>query len=335
MQDGWQQDPFGTHEERMFQDGQPTALVRDGGVGSVDPPPSPASAGSVSTGPPPSPPPPPAGWYTPDRADPSFLRYWDGQGWTSRTSQKVGPPPEIPSEPVPPAAPRSHEQPSPPMSRRSTNPRRRRMAIGALVGAIVAVGVAAGALVFTGSSPQAASDSVAQTPTTQGAAAPTYLPTTAPATTTSYTTTTTSPPLGSASNPAPVGSAVQVTGYSYDFSITLAQAEPLLSADQTGYTELALEFVVNDSGQQPVSEDIFSDLKVYNTSGQGFTGDFGAEPGPALGPSFPSGLINVQPGGTASGWIIVDVTIQSRVASVTFTPGGAFSSGSSATWTTL
>jgi len=33
---GWQPDPFGTHEERLFRHGQPTPLVRDGGIGSYD-----------------------------------------------------------------------------------------------------------------------------------------------------------------------------------------------------------------------------------------------------------------------------------------------------------
>jgi len=34
--DGWRPDPFGTHEERLFAQGEPTPLVRDDGVGSVD-----------------------------------------------------------------------------------------------------------------------------------------------------------------------------------------------------------------------------------------------------------------------------------------------------------
>ena len=33
---GWQPDPFGTHEERLFRHGRPTPLVRDGGIGSYD-----------------------------------------------------------------------------------------------------------------------------------------------------------------------------------------------------------------------------------------------------------------------------------------------------------
>jgi hypothetical protein len=38
--DGWHPDPYGIHEERLFADGEPTPLVRDGGVGSLDAPPA-------------------------------------------------------------------------------------------------------------------------------------------------------------------------------------------------------------------------------------------------------------------------------------------------------
>jgi hypothetical protein len=35
---GWYQDPYGVHAQRWVSNGQPTALVRDGGVESYDPP---------------------------------------------------------------------------------------------------------------------------------------------------------------------------------------------------------------------------------------------------------------------------------------------------------
>jgi hypothetical protein len=38
--DGWHADPFGSHQERFFKDGEPTPLVRDNGVGSYDEPPA-------------------------------------------------------------------------------------------------------------------------------------------------------------------------------------------------------------------------------------------------------------------------------------------------------
>lgn len=38
-EEGWYQDPYGRHEARWISDGTPTALVRDAGVESQDPPP--------------------------------------------------------------------------------------------------------------------------------------------------------------------------------------------------------------------------------------------------------------------------------------------------------
>ncbi len=37
--EGWYRDPFAIHEDRWMSQGQPTKLVRDGGVESYDPPP--------------------------------------------------------------------------------------------------------------------------------------------------------------------------------------------------------------------------------------------------------------------------------------------------------
>jgi len=46
---GWGTDPFGVHEARYFSAGQPTKLVRDGGVESFDEPPSGAEGLAVVT----------------------------------------------------------------------------------------------------------------------------------------------------------------------------------------------------------------------------------------------------------------------------------------------
>ena len=112
--EGWQPDPFGTHEERFFMQGEPSPLVRDAGVGSYDDP----RRSEVSTGsafPPHSRAAPPsnsttawsdagvvggasastvptassavptatpiqAGWYQlPDQLE--MARYWNGQQW--------------------------------------------------------------------------------------------------------------------------------------------------------------------------------------------------------------------------------------------------------------
>lgn len=39
--EGWYRDPFQVHSDRWFSDGQPTSLVRDGGIESHDPAPGP------------------------------------------------------------------------------------------------------------------------------------------------------------------------------------------------------------------------------------------------------------------------------------------------------
>jgi hypothetical protein len=38
-EEGWYSDPYAVHEHRWFSDGTPTALVRDHGTTSKDPPP--------------------------------------------------------------------------------------------------------------------------------------------------------------------------------------------------------------------------------------------------------------------------------------------------------
>jgi hypothetical protein len=45
--EGWYRDPFEVHAERWFSAGRPTALVRDGGVESHDPPPQASYDGSL------------------------------------------------------------------------------------------------------------------------------------------------------------------------------------------------------------------------------------------------------------------------------------------------
>ena len=44
---GWYTDPFRRHQARWFSDGEPTALVRDEGVDSNDPPPTTGYSGPL------------------------------------------------------------------------------------------------------------------------------------------------------------------------------------------------------------------------------------------------------------------------------------------------
>jgi hypothetical protein len=45
--EGWYRDPYQIHTDRWFSAGRPTSLVRDGGVESHDPPPSPLPPGEL------------------------------------------------------------------------------------------------------------------------------------------------------------------------------------------------------------------------------------------------------------------------------------------------
>jgi hypothetical protein len=49
---GWYSDPFHQHGARWFSDGRPTALVRDSGVESEDPPPETWYANNLAPAPP-------------------------------------------------------------------------------------------------------------------------------------------------------------------------------------------------------------------------------------------------------------------------------------------
>ena len=49
--EGWYLDPFGTHAERWFSDGRPTALVRDGNTEAKDAPPADEFPGQLTPAP--------------------------------------------------------------------------------------------------------------------------------------------------------------------------------------------------------------------------------------------------------------------------------------------
>jgi uncharacterized protein DUF2510 len=133
---GWQPDPYGRYEHRYFSAaGEPTVLVRDGGVESRDEGPSetptvdagqtsspPAAAQPTASvpavqGPPnaPLPGPPtipvaPSDWH-PDPLNPGRLRYWDGRSWTEHVATPsatagvpLGAPATLPPIPTSPAA---------------------------------------------------------------------------------------------------------------------------------------------------------------------------------------------------------------------------------------
>ena len=94
---GWHADPFGTHEQRYFSAGQPTALVRDGSREANDPPPpEPVADGTAAYSPPP-PFAPEDGRYGPQSAPFPSAPFPSGPF----------PSAPFPSAPFPPVAPRA------------------------------------------------------------------------------------------------------------------------------------------------------------------------------------------------------------------------------------
>ena len=53
-EEGWYKDPYGLHESRWISDGVATALVRDDGVESQDPPPDEPTTGPMERDPEPT-----------------------------------------------------------------------------------------------------------------------------------------------------------------------------------------------------------------------------------------------------------------------------------------
>ena len=93
---------------------------------------------------------------------------------------------------------------------------------------------------------------------------------------------------------------------------------------------MAVAFTITSTGTQAVSDDIYGDTKIYDSAGQGF--------GPAFedtssGPSFPSGSVDVAPGGTASGWVMFEVPGSASLTTVNFTPEDGFATQATEMWT--
>jgi hypothetical protein len=136
---GWHEDPYRLHEDRYFTRGQPTRLVRDGGVESYDEPPGAppreTRQPSTFTATPSAPATPAAPATPPAPAAP-----------TNGTYAGVG----QPSYGAAPAVPQSEAAPAPDDPKR--NRRRRRLFGGLGMGALVAIVIAVIVVVGTGGS---------------------------------------------------------------------------------------------------------------------------------------------------------------------------------------
>jgi hypothetical protein len=157
----------------------------------------------------------------------------------------------------------------------------------------------------------------------------------APATTTPPQDTT--PTTSGAPTDLPLGTAATITNNgSPDFDVTATQiVDPAQPADQyvtpqnAGDIFVAVAFTLTDTGTANVSDDIYSDTKIFDSAGQGYEGDFEDT---ASGPSFPSGEIDIAPGGTASGWVMFEVPGSATLATVTFTPSSGFATQATTSW---
>jgi hypothetical protein len=106
-------------------------------------------------------------------------------------------------------------------------------------------------------------------------------------------------------------------------------ANQYVTPQNAGDKFVAVAFTVKSTGNTAVSDDIYNDTKLYDSTGQGFEGNFEDT---ASGPGFPSGEINVAPGGTASGWVMFEVPGNASGFTVTFTPSSGFANQAATTW---
>lgn len=102
----------------------------------------------------------------------------------------------------------------------------------------------------------------------------------------------------------------------------------LVTPTPPGDIFVAAEFTFQSLGQ-PITEDIYNDVKLYTAAGQGFTSDFEA---PSNGPAFPSGMVTVSPDGVATGWVMFDVP-PGRLGTLTYVPGSGFDTAGKVRWT--
>ncbi len=170
------------------------------------------------------------------------------------------------------------------------------------------------------------------TQSTDAASAPFETSTAAPF----ETTTTTTVPVPTDTN-LPVGTAALITkdGQPY-YSVTMTQfvnpaqpANSYVTPQNAGDIYVAAAFTITNQSSAAISDDINLDARIYDSAGQGFEPDFEET---ASGPSFPSGEINVAPGGTASGWVMFEVPGSTSLTTVNFTPSAGYATQATASW---
>ena len=103
----------------------------------------------------------------------------------------------------------------------------------------------------------------------------------------------------------------------------------MVTSSNSAWSESELAFTFKSTGTSTISDDIYNDTKIYDSAGQGFDGSFEDT---ASGPGFPTGEINVAPGGTATGWEMFEAPGSATGLTVTFTPAEGSANQAATTW---
>jgi hypothetical protein len=106
-------------------------------------------------------------------------------------------------------------------------------------------------------------------------------------------------------------------------------AQRSVTPKTSGDIFVAVSLTFKNTGVGEVSQDIYNDATLYDSTGHGYQGNF--EP-TASGPGFPVGIVSDAGGATTSGWIMFEVPASSTGFSLTFTPTEGAENQTSTTW---
>lgn len=120
----------------------------------------------------------------------------------------------------------------------------------------------------------------------------------------------------------------------YDLTVThfadpAQPAEPDVKPKNPGDIFVAVALTFKNTGSAEVSQDIYNDTTLYDSTGRGYDGNFEAT---ASGPGFPVGIVSDAHSGTTSGWIMFEVPASSAGFTATFTPTEGQADQAAATW---
>jgi len=120
----------------------------------------------------------------------------------------------------------------------------------------------------------------------------------------------------------------------YDLTVTqfvdpAQPAKPGVTPQHSGDVFVAVAVAFKNTGTADVSQDIYNDTTLKDSTGQGYNGNFEST---ASGPDFPVGIVSDAGGGTTSGWIMFEVPASSTGFTATFTPTEGGADQAAATW---